>query len=516
MSGPLLHHSLRDSASNFPDRFAYRSPSKEITYKELDDLSNRLAEQLLEFGVRQGDRVGILMDRCVESPIAVYAILRLGAVFVPIDPFAPQNRNSFVVNDCGISVILTTEKWQKVVDELSSSCKITAIVGCDSAVVPSCSWSTIEERKSSHYHMAEVGEDSMAYIMYTSGSTGKPKGIMHSHFSGYSYARLSRDLYEITEEDILASHSPLHFDMSTLAYLTSPLAGSCAVIIPEMHTKMPASMSSLIERFGITIWYSVPLALIQMLDHGILHKRDSSTLRYILYGGEPFAPKHITALMDRIPSAKFSNVYGPAEVNQCTYYDIPRFPNQAGAVPLGHVWAETKVLITNEEGKEVEINEVGELLVNSPTRMLGYWNAEQLTASKIFEDDSGQLFYQTGDLVKKGEDGLLHFMGRKDRQVKIRGNRIEPSEIEALLQCHSAIADVAVYVSNDESDDRKLLASIVSNNAKINEEEVKEYIRRELPIYAIPSSIEFTAEIPRTAAGKIDYKLLVSQFETKD
>ena len=169
----------------------------------------------------------------------------------------------------------------------------------------------------------KINETDLAYIIFTSGSTGRPKGIMHSHFSALNYARLSANTYELEESDVLSNFSSLHFDMSTMDYLTVTYAGASAVIISEAYTKIPASLSRLMQDEAISIWYSVPFALIQLLQHGLLEQRDLSSLRWVLYGGEPFAPKHLKKLMDLWPHARFSNVYGPAEVNQCTYYHLP-------------------------------------------------------------------------------------------------------------------------------------------------------------------------------------------------
>ncbi len=173
--------------------------------------------------------------------------------------------------------------------------------------------------------------DDPAYIMYTSGSTGDPKGIVHSHSSGLSYALMAARLYDLNPDDRLSNLPPLHFDQSVFDYFSGCAAGACTVIIPEAYAEqLPASLSELIQRERLTIWYSVPHALIQMLLHGVLGKRDLSALRCVLYGGEPFPPKYLTKLMAAWPEARFCNVYGPAEVNQCTFHFLQ--PREAGEI----------------------------------------------------------------------------------------------------------------------------------------------------------------------------------------
>ena len=195
----------------------------------------------------------------------------------------------------------------------------------------------------------KILESDLAYIMYTSGSTGAPKGIMHTHHSGLSYAKLSTQVYDVKPSDRIANHAPLHFDISTFGYFSGPLASATTVIIPDAYTKLPASLSTLMEQEKISIWYSVPLALVQLLHNGVLEARDLSSLRWVLYGGENFMPKYIRSLMALWSNATFSNVYGPAEVNQCTFYHLNMPPESDGPIPIGKNMG--KYLLSNPQGR---------------------------------------------------------------------------------------------------------------------------------------------------------------------
>jgi amino acid adenylation domain-containing protein len=355
-------------------------------------------------------------------------------------------------------------------------------------------------------------EDDLAYIMYTSGTTGTPKGIMHSHRSGLAYSKLSRDLYDVGPTDILGNHSPLHFDISTMGYFTMPLAGGTTVLIPESHKLFPASLSQMMEKERLTIWYSVPLALIHLLQRGVLEDRKMDSLRWVLFGGEPFPAKHLRSLMKLWDKAVFSNVYGPAEVNQCTYFHLSELPEKDAAIPLGHVWNNTEVLIVDNNDLEVGDGDTGELLVRTATMMKGYWGKPELTQKAFFRREkfpnAEEIFYRTGDLVWRNRDGQLMFAGRKDRQIKIRGYRIELNEIESVLISHPYIIETAVYYLKNEEDMSVEAIVVLREPGRETEENIKKFLAARIPAYAVPQRIYFSDKIPRTSAGKIDYKEL--------
>jgi amino acid adenylation domain-containing protein len=350
--------------------------------------------------------------------------------------------------------------------------------------------------------------------MYTSGSTGDPKGIMHTHDSGLSYARMAAHTYGVRHTDRLSNHSPLHFDMSTFDYFSGPLAGATTVIIPEAYTKLPASLSRLIEAERLTIWYSVPFALIQLLVRGVLHERDLGALRWVLFGGEPFPPKHLAALMARLPGARFSNVYGPAEVNQCTFYHVPPMPEGSDEpIPIGQVWPNARGLVVDDADQPVADGEAGELLVQTPTMMRGYWGREDLNARAFYRRSPfagyEEVFYRTGDLVQRQPDGELRFLGRKDRQIKTRGYRVELDEVEAVLLAHPAVEEAAVFpVPDGEGSQRIEAAVILRNGSVVPAAELIRHGKEHLPWYALPLKIEPVAAFPRTTSGKIDRRAL--------
>ncbi len=515
----LLPQSLQCAADRNPDHVAFRYGDRSLTYAEMVAKTNQLAHLLLKSGVQRGDRIGVYLRRSLESAIAIYGIMQAGAAYVPLDPHAPATSTCFILEDCDIRHLITHASQRRILPDILAQSKLYQVIGVDGEwQVPSVSWETIDSYPANNPSI-RIGEQDLAYIMYTSGSTGPPKGIMHTHYSGLNYAMLSVDLYELREHDRIVSHAPLHFDISTLAYFSAPLAGATSVIISDAHTKMPASLTQLMQAEKLTVWYSAPLALIQMLTHGVLEERDLSSLRWVLYGGEPFPPKHLKALMQQWSKARFCNVYGPAEVNQCTYYHLPGPPEDDQPIPLGKVWKDTEMLILDESDQPVQVGEPGELLIRSTTMMKGYWRRPELTRRSLYTrmviPDQEQVYYRTGDLVCQNAEGNLLFLGRKDRQIKTRGYRVELEMVEASLVALDAVAEAAAFPVSHESEGLLIEAAIILKaKTQATMEEIRNQLAEQLPGYAIPRFIYLLKSLPRTSTGKIN-RLILQQYITR-
>lgn len=522
----LLHHGLDDSALRYPTHHAMRFQGGHLTYAALSERSNQLAHLLRDQGVQHGDRIGVFLDKSLETPLAIYGIMKAGAAYVPLDPRSPVTRLVSIIRDCELKGIISQNNKSAVLREVIREQDILQfVIGLTAEAdlgaagdVRRFGWEALAAFPAAHPPNVRLIDQDLAYIMYTSGSTGLPKGIMHTHFSGLSYARMSADTYDVRHEDCLSNHSPLHFDMSTFDYLTGPLCGATTIVIPESFTLFPVNLAQLIETERMTIWYSVPFALIQLLLRGALEKRDLSSLRWILYGGEPFPLNHLRALMDRLPGARISNVYGPAEVNQCTYYHLPpasEWPAALTSIPLGVIWDNAAGLIIDEAGQPTLPGELGELVVRTPTMMRGYWNRPELNQRAFFRrevfPDYSETYYRTGDLVRQSADGLLEFYGRKDHQIKVRGYRVELAEIDAALASHEAIEEAAAFVvpGRDGEQADKLDAAVIVREAKqVAEAEVIAHLKVRLPHYAVPERVHFVSAFPRTGTGKVDRKAL--------
>jgi amino acid adenylation domain-containing protein len=510
--GFLLHHSIDESAGREPEREAFRCGGEGTSYAALVERSNRLATVLVESGVEPHDRVGIYMTKSLDLPVALYGILKAGAAYVPIDPTAPAARVRFILEDCGIRQLITLPSMARKARRVAAEAPgLRLLIGCEGedGDCDYLAWNALDQAPPSDPAVRLV-EGDLAYIMYTSGSTGVPKGLMHTHASGGAYARLSAREYGVRPDDRLGNHAPLHFDMSTFEYLTGPLVGATTVIIPEEVTMFPRSLAELIERERLTFWYSVPLALIQLLTEGGIEERDCSSLRWVLFGGEPFAPKYVARLAELWPQARFSNSYGPAEVNQCAAFHVPHGEvDLHRPIPIGPVWPGAEGRIVDAEDREVAPGQEGELLIRAPTMMRGYWARPDLNREAFYRRtafaDFDELFYRTGDLVRDRGDGNLVFLGRKDRLIKVRGYRVELDEVEAVLSAVPGVAEAAAVDMLDADEQPTIVAAVLPvRGSTLEPEALRRQAAAHLSVYAVPARIEVLDAMPRTGSGKID------------
>jgi len=516
---------METAAERTPDAPVFRFLKTTLTYADLVRRSDQVAALLSEHGVRRGDRVGLYLNKSIETAISLYGVMKAGAAYVPLDPGAPAARIRAVMEQCDIRVLISHPPKAKDLSRILQNCEGTVglrcVLGLDDPIPGSAttvSWAEVENAPSAV--RPKILNEDLAYIIFTSGSTGAPKGIMHTHRSGLAYATAAADEYDVRPGDRLSNHSPLHFDMATFEYLSGPMRGASTVIIPEGYAKLPASLSKLIADERLTHWYSVPFALIQLLEHGVLEQRDLSSLRWVLFGGEPFAAKHLKALMSLWPEARFSNVYGPAEVNQCTFHHVdPNDLTDHRPPPIGRIWDSAEGLVVDAADREVAPGEQGELLIRSATMMRGYWGRPDLNAKAFFARpvtaDVKDLFYRTGDLVVEEGDGVLRFLGRKDRQVKVRGFRIELDEIEAALASHPAV-DEAAAVLVEGAADRNIISAALRLKPGFETaiaDEIRSDAARRLPPYALPERVEVIENLPRTTSDKIDRRALARDFD---
>jgi len=515
ISNYLLHQGIAINAKKLPGKTAVRCGNEQLSYLELFHLSNQLAHVLQDTGVKRGDRVGIFMFKNVFSAVAMYGIMSAGAAYVPLDPFAPLERIQYVIENCNIKILITHDRKANEVQELVQKIEFDLIVGISENLktVNRISWLDVQQI-SPEPAQINLTEQDLAYILYTSGSTGTPKGIVHTHRSGLSFANWAVATYQLNSEDRISNHAPLHFDLSTFDFFASSIVGATTCIIPEAITKFPASMAKWIQDEKITVWYSVPYALIQMMQRANLKDRDFSSLRWILFAGEPFPTKHLRDLMNLLPSIKFSNLYGPTETNVCTFYHVPLLSDvNDDPIPIGVACTNIEDMVVDGESNEVKAGETGELLIRGGVVMKGYWGRPDLTEKGFFKrsvaNQFDDVFYRTGDLVQKLSDGNYRFLGRKDRQIKTRGYRVELDEIETLLLQIPEVAEAAVYPVPDGEGSNLIEAAVIpKENLELTVELLFSVLGKKLPPYALPSAIHLRSDFPRTSTGKIDRKEL--------
>ena len=517
----LIHSAVERYAEQTPDAPALSFRGRSMSYGALNAAANRLAHALLENGLKPQDRVGIFMHKGLELGVALYGALKAGGAFVPLDPLLPVERLAFIVQDCGIRHIVSDAGRAPVLSKLAQAFEAETakpiVYGVDKDVgLPTLAWSVIETRPDDKPRVDLVDQD-LAYIMYTSGSTGVPKGMMHTHHGSLSYARWGVLHFELTAADRVASHAPLHFDLSIFDFFSTSQAGAAVILVPEPVTKFPASWTEYIEQERISVLFTVPFTLIEMLNRGVLEQRDLSSLRWILFGGEPFPPKHLRAIMAALPKARFTNVYGPAEAPSCTCYDVPTSIDGETPLPIGTVSLNSADLIVDDDDLDCPVGTPGELLIRSSTLTKGYWNRPDLN-DKIFLrrprfGPYQDIYYRTGDLVVRESDGLLRFLGRKDRMIKTRGHRVELDEVESALANHPVVLEAAAFAVPDDHGSKAIAAAVtVVAAADVTVDEVLRHARGKLPTYAVPRHVQIVEAFPRTTSGKIDRRKLSDTF----
>lgn len=523
----LIQHALDHSAETYPETEAFRCEGSSLTYAACSTRSNQLARTLIELGVKRGDRVGIYLNKSLESAIAIYGIMKAGAAYVPIDPRLPRDTLAYLLSHCEIECVISARAQLSMLARVAGNTTLRAVVGVSNdhhvPELETVTWQEVSQLSEDSVRVAPVLiESDLAYIMYTSGSTGHPKGIMHTHRSGLSYSEAAAETYGVSSSDVLGNHSHLHFDMSTFDFFAGPLRGATTVIIPQAYMLLPASLSQLIEDERLTVWYSVSSALVDLLLRGELEDRNLDSLRWIMFGGEPFPPVHLRSLMAMLPNTRFSNVYGPAEVNQCTYFHVPALPNEYAheQVPIGRTWDIAESIVVDENDEIVALGKEGELLVNAPTMMQGYWKDAERTRAAMFRatpypgSPFEKIFLRTGDLVIADAEGNYRFLGRKDRQVKVRGFRVELDGIEAILSEHPDVAEVAVWLSGGDAP--SIRAAVLLRDdlpADDDRPDLLKHARESLPYYAVPTEIMALENFPRTGSGKIDRRAIQSIVE---
>lgn len=519
----LIHHYLQHHSGIQPDAEAVACLDDTLSYSQLNDKSNQLSTVLVKQGVNKGDRVGIYMDKCIELSVAIYGILKSGAAYVPLDPSAPIQRLNEIINDCGISVLISGNSKAKKLAQLKDQHPSSLLtIGPDTQLNlnENIEWEHVFSEQANLNSLPHVIESDLAYIIYTSGSTGKPKGIMHTHHSCLAYSRWAAAEYQLNPADRLGNHSPLHFDISIFDWFAGVVAGCCTIVIPDEYTKFPASYAKLISESEMTVLFTVPFALIQLSLRGAMEQHDMTKLRWVMFGGEPFPVKHLVAIMAQLPRASFDNMYGPAEVNGCTHYTVGQLHSAANSIPIGPVNQISSALIVDENDQPVDIETVGELLVRTPSMMQGYWGRPELNASAFYhhlpyadlDDQYTQRYYRTGDLVSCSDNGALWFIGRKDRQVKIRGYRVELDEIEAQLVSNDLVEEAAVFSVKIDDEPLQIHAMVTLKLPCENaHKRILVSLKQCLPTYAMPAKLSVVDAFPRTTSDKIDRKQLAQQ-----
>lgn len=511
----ILQQLLTRSAAQYPDKTAVWARKRTLTYRELDERSTQLAHLLRQRGLKKGDRVGLFFPKCVESLVCMFGVLKAGGVYVPLDPQAPADRIGYIIANCGIRVLLTNKERRAALSaetvESLEYCVMTDESGSNGAgnkVVP---WAMLSEYPATKAPEVVLTETDLAYILYTSGSTGRPKGVMLSHQNALTFVEWCADKFKVRAEDRLSNHAPLHFDLSVFDVYNAIEAGATVYLVTEDLALFPTTLANFIETQQITIWYSVPSALMLLLLHADVKAEKVPHLRTILFAGEVFPMKYLKQLADLLPSIELFNLYGPTETNVCTYYHVER-ERLAGMdkLPIGIACENTEVFAVDDQDQIVtKPGGSGELYVRGPAVTYGYWADAEKTKKMVvpnrFQPHFNENVYRTGDLVTLAEDGNYYFQGRRDSMIKSRGYRIELGEIESALLSHPGVREAAAVAIPDELIGNRIKAVVAAHEQhELKIADLQQFCAKRIPKYMIPEQIEFCGSLPKTSTGKID------------
>jgi acyl-CoA synthetase (AMP-forming)/AMP-acid ligase II len=321
--------------------------------------------------------------------------------------------------------------------------------------------------------------------------------------------------------DRLSSHAPLHFDLSVFDLYAAFRVGARVSLVPDQVGLFPVELTRWIRDERISVWYSVPSALIRLLLRGKLSETELPDLRTVIFAGEVFPVKYLRRTMESLPLAEFLNWYGPTETNVCTYYRVPRplDPSRTN-LPIGRACENTEVIAFNAHGRPIAPGEEGELYVRGPTVMLGYWGLPERTGEQLVDNPLQPAYrdvmYRTGDIVRLEESGDYTFVGRRDHMVKSRGYRIELGEIEAALYQHESVLEAAVLALPDDEIGARLVAIVVAGeNRTVEPSDLRGFCAARLPRYMVPEQYVTRTTLPRTSTGKTDRAALMSEFTSQ-
>ncbi len=494
-----VHELFEAQVEQRPNAIALRSETAELSYRELNTKANQLAHYLIDRGVRPEKPVGICIERSTEMILALLAVLKAGAAYVPIDPDYPQQRIDFILDETRAQIVLTRQQLQSRLPQNLAVCLDT-------------DWPHIAEHGTEN-PAAVVDNENAAYIIYTSGSTGRAKGVVVEHRQLVSYTLAVSQRLALEPGDAFAFLASFAADLSYTAIFPSLCTGdTLCVLSPSLGTD-PVALSQYLQKNPIDHLKIVPSHLRTLLDLSP-HKSAIVPRKRLVLGGEATSWDLIAEVERLNPNCRITNHYGPTETTVGVLtYDVQREPSETrkAGVPLGRPLANVEAYILDSQLQPVPIRTPGELYIGGESLARGYLGRPDLTAERFiphpFSKTPGARLYRTGDNARHLPDGNIEFLGRSDQQVKLRGFRIELGEIEAALGQHPAVAEAVVIAREAAPGDQRLFAYVVPRDAS-QLQELPGYLRERLPEYMIPSAFVPLDEIPRTASGKVDRQAL--------
>ena len=497
-----LHTLIAEQAQATPEAVAVRFRATELTYRHLNEKANQFASYLLANGVSPGDKVGVSAERSADLVIALLAILKCGAAYVPLDPAYPADRLRFMLSDSGAAMLLTSA-------EATTVFQATTLAICLADGIRAAADYPVDA--------PDVSTDStqLAYVLYTSGSTGKPKGVKIAHYNLVNFLCSMQREPGISATDRVLAITTISFDIAGLELFLPLISGATVVMADTLTVRDGNALVALLEQERITIAQATPSTWRMLLAAGWARKRPVK----VLCGGEPLSKELAAALLTRCDS--LWNMYGPTETT--IWSSVSRVTADSPVVTIGRPVANTQFYVLDEHLHPVETGSVGELYIAGDGVGQGYLNRPELTAERFLDNPFAtdptaagpSKLYRTGDMGKLLDTGELQCLGRVDQQVKLRGYRIEPGEIESALTAFPDVKEAVVIAREERPGDQRLVAFVVPVATLVNGQFLsrtatwKDGLHQQLPAYMVPTEFVGVTAMPVTPNGKTDRRALL-------
>ena len=461
-----------------------------VSYATLERSVDQMAGVLQQIGIGPGHRVAIHAEKCASTVAAILAVLRTGACYVAVSPESPEKRRAFLLHDSRSEALLTP-MLGPCVDEVWRY-----QIAFPNSIEPTGQHSTSTDTTYRFVdRTAERDVSDPAYVLYTSGSTGRPKGVVMSHEGTVAFSVWAAETVGLGPGDTVLNVTVFDFDLSIFDVFSTFYAGARLVVAGNAVPRSPKLLLETLARESVTVLYTVPWTLIQLLAHPDAVPKACTTLRTIIFAGEVFPVERLRQLMALLPWVQFYNFYGPTETNVCCAHALrQQGVSDMAEVPIGRSASEATLSILDEYRRPVPDGEIGELYVDGPTVMIGYLRDGLVQPA--------ERPYATGDMVWRGADGEIIYRGRGDTQTKIRGHRVSLFEVEQVLETHPGIQECAACVVQGT------LFAFVHSKAGLSVLAIRQHVAESLPPYMVPTKIHFTEALPRYDNGKIDRQVL--------
>jgi amino acid adenylation domain-containing protein len=495
-----LHELFEEQVRRLPDAVAVRSPNDTLSYSQLNVSADALASILRDQRVERGTLVGIALERSPQAIVSMLAVLKAGGAFVPIDPHWPADRVRLILEDTRAVALVTEERF------------ITCRGDCPTIVLDRLESSSRPRHDAGELRAETVPQD-LAYVLYTSGSTGRPKGVLIDHAAICHQIAWRQAAFPLGAEDAVLHTTSLTFDPSVWE-IFGPLSAGSTVVIAPGAVYDGAAVNHLIRRHGITTLQVVPSVLRSWLARDAFE--GCRSLQRVFCGGEPLDATLRTNVFRQV-HAELINLYGCTETaidaswHRCDAHEI------GAMTPIGRPIAHTRLYVLDENLRPAPDGLPGELCVAGPGIARGYLNDPELSGQRFIADpvtpSSGLRAFLTGDVVRRLPGGDLEFVERRDRQLKVRGCRIEATEVELALRRHPAVQEAAVGVGCDANGDSLLVAWLVHSGDRPSHAEMRMFLAELLPGFMLPDRYAWVKALPRLASGKSDVRTLADGYE---